>query len=162
MFQIQANWTSFRPADCPFRLCRHVNCAPFRRNPASICVQSLESSVYTTKQSARTELRRFAGRARDYSCKLAVCRWLESRCTGADLSNSCLGGDMHEQTTVAAEQPARGVRSGSSYIQPALVALAGALVLGLVLGVVAPHLAVNFQYNRLLIFAAGAAADRKS
>ncbi|MGA3070845.1 MAG: GAF domain-containing protein, partial [Terracidiphilus sp.] len=65
---------------------------------------------------------------------------------------------MHEQPTVAAEPPARGVWSGSSYIQLALVALAGALVLGLVLGVVAPRLAVNFQYNRMLIFAAGAAA----
>jgi len=61
---------------------------------------------------------------------------------------------MHEQTTVAAEQPAREVRNGSSYIPPALAGLA----LALALGVLAPRLVVSFRYDGVLIFAAGAAA----
>jgi PAS domain S-box-containing protein len=61
---------------------------------------------------------------------------------------------MHDQTTVAAEQPAREVQSGSSYIPPALAGLA----LALALAMFAPRLIVNFHYEGLLIFAAGAAA----
>jgi PAS domain S-box-containing protein len=61
---------------------------------------------------------------------------------------------MHEQTTVAAEQPAREFRSGSSYLQPVLLGLA----LALALGVIAPRLLLDSRYDGLLIFAAGAAA----
>jgi PAS domain S-box-containing protein len=61
---------------------------------------------------------------------------------------------MQEQTTVAAEQPARKVQGGSYYIQPALAGLA----LALAMGAIAPRLFVTLRYDGLLIFAAGAAA----
>lgn len=61
---------------------------------------------------------------------------------------------MHEQTTVAAEQPTRKVQGGSYYIQPALAGLA----LALAMGAIAPRLFVTLRYDGLLIFAAGAAA----
>ena len=61
---------------------------------------------------------------------------------------------MHEQKPATAEQPAREDRGGSSFVPPALAGLA----LALALGVFAPRLVVNFRYDGLLIFAAGAAA----
>ena len=61
---------------------------------------------------------------------------------------------MHEQSTAVAEQPAREDRGGSSFVPPALAGLA----LALALGVFAPRLVINFRYDGLLIFAAGAAA----
>jgi len=61
---------------------------------------------------------------------------------------------MQEQIPAAAEQPTREDRAGSSFVPPALAGLA----LALALGVFAPRLVVNFRYDGLLIFAAGAAA----
>jgi len=83
-----------------------------------------------------------------------ICQWLRSQCTSADLPDSCLGGAMHEQTTAAAQQPARRFKGGSSFI-PAILA---GLILALVLVVFAPHLIASIRFRAVLIFAAGAAA----
>ena len=62
---------------------------------------------------------------------------------------------MHEQTTAAADQQARAVRTGTNLLAPVLAGL----TLALVIAVFAPHLLAGFRYDGLLTFGAGAAAS---
>ena len=61
---------------------------------------------------------------------------------------------MQEQTTAADDQPARAVKTGTSFLAPVLAGL----TLALAIAVFAPHMLSGFRHDGLLTFGAGAAA----